>query len=59
MGKKNRNKRFKNYGYNYRNQHLYQNSLKNTTGYIAKSDQINKIALEVFGSLHFQVTAED
>lgn len=59
MGKKNKNKRFKNYGYNYRNQHLYQHFSTDTIDYIAKPEQINKIALEVFGSLHFEVTAPD
>ena len=58
MGKKNKNKRFKNYGYNYRNQYFYDNFSPNTQ-YIAKSEQINKIALEVFGSLHFEINAQD
>ena len=59
MGKKNKNKRFKNYGYNYRNQHFYENFSTNTTSYTAKPEQINKIALEVFCSLHFEINAED
>jgi len=58
MGKKNKNKRLKNYFYNYRDQYFYDNFSANTQ-HIAKSEQINQIALEVFGSLHFQVNAQD
>jgi len=60
MGKKkNKNRRFKNYSYNYRNQHFYDNFSINNIDYTVKSEQINKIALEVFGSLHFEINAQD
>lgn len=62
MGKKNKRKRFlghfKNYSHNYRSQHFYDN-FSTGSQYIAESEQINKIALEVFGSLHFEVNARD
>lgn len=57
MGKKNRNKYFGKCRF-YGNQKFYSNFPANVYP-VAKPEQINIIALQVFGSLHYQVNAQD
>jgi hypothetical protein len=57
MGKK-KKKRHNRYNYSYRNDTFYDNLISYSYSQV-KPEQINKIAIEVFGSLHFTVDAAD
>jgi hypothetical protein len=58
MGKKNKKRRHNQYNYGYRNNDFYNNLIPYSYNMV-KSEEINKIALEVFGSLHFTLDAAD
>ncbi len=58
MGKRKKKKKYNNYIYGYRT-HDFYNDLTYHSYAQAKSEQINKIALEVFGSLHYTLDADD
>jgi len=58
MGKRNKKKRYNQYNYGYRNDDFYSNLIPYSYNTV-KSEEINKIAVEVFGSLHFTVDATE
>lgn len=57
MGKR-KKKRRNRYSYGYRNDAFYDNLVSYSYSQV-KSEDINKIAIKVFGSLHFTVDALD